>query len=212
MDASTQGNCCWKRSFTFNRHTSCVFDADELDHRERRIVEEANRRATILGTEGAVASLNRLCQKLALSMLADLLISRLQIKDMTRVDAGQFSAVKALGHWGRLTDVGPRLGVRSAFRGYIMSPIWHLLWKAELELDGKDCAIADILKNRLLAAIVEAAPASALGTGGFDARVARVIINKKKGSANELYKSYKVHVDCSPFKSAVRCWITSLFP
>eukprot|EP00891_Asterochloris_glomerata_P005186 jgi/Astpho2/5186/fgenesh1_pg.00074_%23_18_t len=151
--------------------------SDKLDIRERRLVEEANRRAKILGTDPALASLNGL--ELALTSLADLLGNRLQIKSMTSVNAQQFPALKALG------DV-----------------------EAEKELDGTCGSTADGLKNRLLAAIVEADPQAA---GGFGGRVNKAIDAKKARCARKLVKASGVQVDSGPFKSAVSCWITSLF-
>ena len=167
--------------------------ADKLDRRERCLVEETRRRAKILGTDPALASLNGL--ELALTSLADLLGGRLQIKSMTSVNAHRFPAVKALGEVVRMAT--PE-----------QDQILSCLKEAEKELDGTRGSTAVGLKNRVLAAIVEADPEAASRFGG---RVNKAIDCRKARSAMKLVKSSRVQVDAGPFKSAVCCWISSLF-
>ena len=216
-DPSAIGLC--NRSFA-NKvpQTMCAVSAVKpADRNEQRQVsrmrpawEEVERRAAIMGegekgTEEAILSIEQL--DLDFSVLSALL-TKLQIRSKQTdiwVDAQEFPAVKAFGDQMKTDDVDQS-----------EADIIYFLNAAEVELEGKpsgsegkQCIAAAGLHNRLLAAIIQAAPQQS--TAAFNKRVLQAIEGKEASlPATSLLKLLNT-VPRANLKFAFRCWISSCF-
>ena len=150
------------------------------------------------GTEEAMLSIEQL--NLEFSVLSALL-TKLQIRSKQTdiwVDAQEFPAVKAFGDQMKTDDVDQS-----------EADIIYFLNAAEVELEGKQCIAAAGLHNRLLAAIIQAAPQQS--TAAFNKRVLQAIEGKEASlPATSLLKLLNT-VPRAELKFAFRCWISSCF-
>ena len=159
--------------------------------RMRPAWEEVERRAAILGgTEEAMLSVDQL--KLDFSVLSALL-TKLQIRSKQIdiwVDTKEFPAVKAFADQMRTNDVDQS-----------EADIIYFLNAAEVELEGKRCDVAAGLRNRLLAAIIQAAPHQS--SFAFNKRVLQAIEGREDSLPAVSFLNYnEVVVPRAELKSA----------